>query len=115
MFGDMPVATLDDVEPPERAIRYSARDADATRRLFDPVSERVKATRQSKVWNLDMQVIPMLSKMMQVGMKVDRDHFADVSIDLNREMVELRLSGDGRKRAIQIKQSNAEWNLGIAD
>lgn len=88
LFGDMPVATLDDVDP-DRAIKYSARDADATRRLFEPVSERVKATKQSKVWELDMKVIPMLAKMMEIGMKVDRDHFADVSIDLNREMTEL--------------------------
>ena len=89
IFGDMPVATLDDVEPPERAIKYSGRDADATRRLFDPVSERVKETKQSRVWGLDMKVIPMLARMMEVGMKVDRGHFADVSIDLNNEMTEL--------------------------
>jgi len=87
-FGDMPIATLDDVDPAV-ATEYSTRDADATRRLFDPVMERVKATRQSRVLGLDMKVIPMLCRMMEVGMKIDRDHFEDVSLDLNREMVEL--------------------------
>jgi len=88
VFGDMPVATLDDVDP-ILATRYSARDADATRRLFDPVMERVKATRQSRVLGLDMKVIPMLCRMMEVGMKIDREHFEDVSLDLNHEMSDL--------------------------
>jgi len=85
-FGDMPIATLDDVDP-AIATEYSARDSDATRRIFDPVMERVRATRQSKVLGLDMKVIPMLCKMMEVGMKTDPDHFEDVSLDLNAEMV----------------------------
>jgi len=85
-FGDMPIATLDDVDP-DVATDYSARDADATRRLFDPVMERVRATGQSRVLGLDMKVIPMLCRMMEVGMKTDPEHFKDVSLDLNAEMV----------------------------
>jgi uracil-DNA glycosylase family 4 len=87
-FGTMPVATLDDIDP-DVATEYSSRDADATRRLFDPVMERVRETGQIKVLELDMKVIPMLCRMMEVGMKVDLSHFEDLSIDLNREMVSL--------------------------
>jgi len=86
IFGNMPVATLDDVDP-DTAIRYSARDADATRRLYEPVMERVRATGQSRVLGLDMKVIPMLCRMMEIGMKIDPEHFEDVSLDLNAEMV----------------------------
>lgn len=88
VFGTMPIATLDNVDP-ARATNYSARDADATRRLFEPVMERIKATGQSRVLGLDMKIIPMLCRMMEVGMKIDKEHFEDVSADLNREMVGL--------------------------
>lgn len=39
---------------------------------------------------LDCMQIPMVSQMMRYGMMIDKDHFEELSIDLNNRMKELR-------------------------
>ena len=87
-LGEMPVPTLDDIDPDE-AIDYSARDADATLRIFNPLMKRIEETHQREVLELDMEVIPMLSRMMEIGMGVDVDCFTDLGEQLQEDLFQL--------------------------
>ena len=87
-LGEMPVPTLDDIDTDE-AIDYSARDADATLRIFNPLMKRIEETHQREVLELDMEVIPMLSRMMEIGMGVDVDCFTDLGEQLQEDLFQL--------------------------
>lgn len=67
-------ATLDDIDP-SVAVRYSARDADATLRLDPVLRARVIADDLKLVEQIDLGAIPMCERMMRVGMKIDAPHF----------------------------------------
>ena len=68
LHGDMPEASLSDVEP-ETAIRYAGRDPDATLRLAHVLRPRVKDMKLESVYNLDLSTYPILDRMMQVGLQ----------------------------------------------
>jgi len=70
----MPVATLDDV-PHDVAVNYSARDADATLRVFPILSHQIDVMGLRDVYRMDIAVLPMVARMMQVGMLIDTGHF----------------------------------------
>jgi uracil-DNA glycosylase family 4 len=89
IIGPMREADLNDV-PLDRAIRYAARDADATKRITPILRERHAAMRLEKVGDIDHAIIPMVDKMQAVGIPVDRDYFIWLSTDLARRMIEVQ-------------------------
>lgn len=70
----MPQATLDDV-PRNVAVRYSARDADATLRISSCMAALVSAMGLDAVQGIDMAVIPMVERMQTNGILADIPHF----------------------------------------
>lgn len=89
VLGPMREADLDDV-PLDRAVYYAARDADATHRIEPVLLERHTAMRLTQVGEIDHAVIPMVDRMQEVGMPVDRDYFIWLSADLKRRMLEVQ-------------------------
>lgn len=68
-MGDMPEATLDDVDP-EVAQRYACRDADITLRIAPILEQRVKGMGLTEAVRVDHAVIPMIDRMQQVGIQL---------------------------------------------
>lgn len=87
VIGEMREADLDDV-PLARAVRYASRDADATIRIYPVLKERHIAMRLTQVGEIDHAIIPMVDRMQEVGIPVDRDYFIWLSADLQRRMNE---------------------------
>jgi DNA polymerase-1 len=75
VLGPMPVPTLDDIAL-EAAIGYSARDADATGRIYPILASRVKEMGLERALELDLSVTPMIAAMCRNGILVDRGHLA---------------------------------------
>ncbi len=88
-YGPMWAATLDHV-PADRAIRYAGRDSDGTHRLFPRLEERVRANDLWDVYRADLQTVPLIDRMQQIGVRPDLDHFAALSTDLASELVGIR-------------------------
>ena len=86
---DLPDATLDQV-PLERAVRYAARDADATRRIVEPLLALVHANGQGEICRIDHLPLAMISDMQQTGQGIDHDWFAS----LNRYLATLIVEKD---------------------
>lgn len=89
IIGEMREADLDDI-PIARAVRYASRDADATRRVYPVLKERHAAMGLSQLGTIDHAIIPMVDRMQEIGMPVDRDYFIWLSADLARRMVEVQ-------------------------
>lgn len=89
LLDDMPEATLDDVDP-ATAIRYSARDADATRRIYPALSAQIDAMGLRDVLDADIAALPMIDRMQSVGLGVDVQHYHDLSTLFAMEMADLQ-------------------------
>lgn len=76
--SDPPEPTLDDVPLP-RAIKYAARDADATERVRPYLRNQITVMGLDDVYETDIGVIPMINRMQHVGLRADLDHFHDLS------------------------------------
>jgi DNA polymerase-1 len=81
----MPEATLDDI-PREVAVRYAARDADATLRIYPILSGMIDSGGLREVYEIDMGIIPMIDRMHTVGMLIDVPHFQKLEKHLTTEM-----------------------------
>lgn len=77
MFGVLREADLSDIDL-NKAIRYSARDADATLRVYPILWERVCSLGLEDTFWRDMRALPMVVDMMANGMPVDLDAFASL-------------------------------------
>jgi len=73
-LGPMPDATLDDV-PLTEAVNYAAADADSTWQLNPILDAEIEALGLRKALEIDYAVIPMIRRMMDIGMLIDRPHF----------------------------------------
>lgn len=78
-IGPMPDATLDDI-PLQNAIEYSARDADATLRVYPHLAQRIAEMGLSGALAIDLAVVPIIAAMQQNGMLVDKEHLAALSL-----------------------------------
>jgi DNA polymerase I-like protein with 3'-5' exonuclease and polymerase domains len=72
---DMPRTTLDDVEDQAAVIQYAGADAIGTRGIFFPLMEQIDAMGLRDCYNTTVGIIPMVDRMQQIGMLVDRHHF----------------------------------------
>lgn len=96
-LGPMPEATLDDV-PLDKAVRYSARDADMTIRILPKLEQMIEADGLRDVYEVDRDTICYVTQMMQVGMKVDVPYLNELSdfltVEMDQRLYKLeRLSG----------------------
>lgn len=75
-IGTLPEPTLDDI-PPADATFYSARDADATIRVYPILSQQIDQLKLRDAYKLDLSVIPVAAEMQKNGMYIDRQYFAE--------------------------------------
>lgn len=93
VLGPMPIATLDDI-PLDRAIHYSCRDADATRRLTAALRDALEDLDLTSLMSEGMEVVPMFSEMQANGFPCSRSHFEKLSEQMTEEMeaIQTRIS-----------------------
>jgi len=84
-FGQFPEVSLDDVEPKERAINYSARDADATLRVYHKLRPRITEMGLEKAYEIDLGCIPIIDRMHQNGILIDKQYFRDLDAKFEKE------------------------------
>jgi len=75
-----------DVVAPDLARQYACRDADATLRLAPILRARITAMGLDQVYQNDLGTVPLIDRMMQVGIKPDLAHFAQLGADLDVEI-----------------------------
>ena len=73
----------------EDAAPYGAADADMTLRLVPPLQEEIEEKGLTKILDLEMPLIPVLSAMEQEGIGVDLDFFRQMSQDLDARLRQL--------------------------
>jgi uracil-DNA glycosylase family 4 len=88
-IGPIPESTLDDI-PEEVAIRYAGRDADATLRINPKLDALLDEWGTRRSYELDKSVLPALSRMVQVGVKMNADKLRALAAEMTRRMEELR-------------------------
>ena len=81
--------TFDKV-PLDAATEYAAEDADIALRLWLRLKPRLAAEEATRVYErVDKPLVPVLARMEQRGVKVDRDYLARLSSDFGREIQSL--------------------------
>lgn len=85
ILGPLQEGELCDI-PYEDAVYYSARDADATIRVYPGLWRRIEALGlEDTLWR-DMRAMPMVVDMMSNGMPVNLESFASLAIYLQKRM-----------------------------
>lgn len=84
-LGRMPRATLADL-PLEKAVDYSARDADVTLRLYKSMKKRLHALGLSELMKHGMELLPVFEEMQFSGMHATRRYFLDLYDKVSEEM-----------------------------
>ena len=116
-LGPVPEATLDYVEP-KTAVHYGCRDADGTLRLFDVYNQQIDAMGLRDVYNLELSTYPFLTRMQQIGLKPDLEHFARLSQQLQGEIDRLQReldTGVGQKSYANSVSFNANSGDQVAE
>jgi len=85
LLGPMQEGELCDIEL-DAAIRYSARDADATLRIYPILWERIVSLGLEDTFWRDMRMMPMVVDMMRNGMPVDVKAFRGLSSYFQKRM-----------------------------
>ncbi len=85
VMGPMPESSLADI-PFDQALAYSARDADATIRVFHKLKNLIEDLDLDFVLNVDLGILPMVRDMMRNGMAVDIEHYKKLSEDYDIRM-----------------------------
>lgn len=81
-IGGMPTATLDDI-PRNDAIYYSARDADATFRVWDALAPEMARRRLDHLVDEGGEIIPVYEEMQRTGMPASRRLFEKLYEDMD--------------------------------
>jgi len=71
VLGEMPVATLDDVDP-AKAEWYANRDADATLRIGPILEQKCHDMGLDEAVAVDHAILPMIDRMQEVGIQLAR-------------------------------------------
>lgn len=77
VIGKLQEGELCDV-PFDKALFYSARDADATIRIFPILWERICALGLEGTFWRDMRIMPMIIDMMKYGIAIDKSAFSEL-------------------------------------
>ena len=102
VLGDMPEATLDDVDP-ETAKWYACRDADATLRIAPLLEQKISDMGLQEAVRVDHAVIPIVDRMQEVGIKLAPTEFwQDIQRKCERQM--------GQSKYKVYKMTGAEIN-----
>ena len=88
-LGPVPGPTLFNV-PDTESIPYSARDADASLRLYPALEPRIESLDLQRVCDLDHSVVPMVERMQSVGFKIDRPYLKGLGTVLSLQMEDRR-------------------------
>lgn len=73
VLGPMPDASLEDI-PRSDAIYYSARDPDATLRVYNVLNAEIDRKGVRPAYEIDRQTLPIAREMEKNGIKVDMGH-----------------------------------------
>lgn len=84
-LGRMPVGTLADIDLGV-AVRYSARDADATIRLYPKMQSMLAEAGLTALMDLKMRMLPAAAEIKMNGMIGDRASFVRLSEEMNERM-----------------------------
>ena len=87
-LGPMPEATLDDV-PETVAIRYSGRDADGTVRINGELDALLDQWQTRGSYELDKSVLPAMTRMIQVGTRINVQKLETLALDMTRRMIDI--------------------------
>lgn len=68
--------------PLEQAVPYAAEDADFTLQLWEFLSERFKDERRQKLFELEMQLLPILANMELTGIHLDNEALDKYNVEL---------------------------------
>lgn len=68
--------------PLEQAVPYAAEDADFTLQLWEFLSERFKEERRQKLFELEMQLLPILANMELTGIHLDNEALDKYNVEL---------------------------------
>ena len=94
LFGPLREGELCDI-PLDKAVYYSARDADATIRVYPLLWDRIIDMKLEGTFWRDMAALPMVVDMMENGMPVDLAALSELSLYLQGKM-------DETQRKIQL-------------
>ena len=76
--------------PLDKATEYAAEDADITLRLWQIFKPLLHAEQVTTVYEtLERPLVPVLAKMEQEGIRIDRDHLSRLSSDFSQRMAAL--------------------------
>lgn len=90
--------------PPEEIAEYAAEDADITLQLRDKFEPLVKEREVEHILrDIELPLIPVLAKMENTGVALDKSFLNEYSQELGEELVKLRSS--------IFKQAEVEFNL----
>ena len=89
VLGPFQAGELCDIPRPE-AVQYSARDADATIRIYPILWRRIEAMGLAPTFWRDMGAMPMVVDMMANGMPVDLEAFSKLSGYFQQKMDEIQ-------------------------
>lgn len=89
MFGQMPEATLDEVEF-DRAIHYAGSDASDTYRIVEPLSAEIEQMGLAGVLATHHEILPIVEEMQRQGMPASRRAFVDLAGVVRVEMETIR-------------------------
>lgn len=112
LIGSMPEPTLDEIPLPV-AIRYAGRDADGTARINEPLDQQIDAMDLRPVLEADLAALPMIDRMQEVGMLVDRPYLqGEVSSFLQWEWDSMQAELDafaGRSMNVNSAPQVSQW------
>lgn len=79
------IKTMDEV-PEQVATDYAGADPDDTRSLKPILMQKIRDLGLEQVYEIDRRVLPLYSRMEQVGLPVDPDHFTRLGADLASDL-----------------------------
>lgn len=89
----------------DKATEYAAEDADITLRLWQVFKPELRTEKVTTVYEtLERPLVPVLARMEQEGIKVDRDHLSRLSSDFSQRMAALEAEAH--------EQAGREFNIG---
>lgn len=93
-LGRMSEASLDDI-PLEKAVHYSGMDAVGTRAVSIELKKMLKEHQLERVYEIDKSILPIIHRMHNNGILIDREYFAKLGEDFGHQQMGImdKLSG----------------------